>query len=626
MKDWRSFVLKYGWRSPAHELAQALGVTEGQVQAVRASGGMVKRTPRLRFAELFALWRGFAPAEADWPTPRREGGGSFEWQAPEEALLATLVGQVGPDAIAHTLTQRLRDLTGDPTAQRTREAVLVRMNSIGLQTSDILGGMTVAECARQMGSRPAVETAIRDGELRTRKVGRHLVIGREQWTTWLAERSARPQGKVRLSSIRQALGIRSDAKLAEFAKLGYIETAELFKVSASRKRGDWYLSADVARKLVEDRVEGRPMPWHGRPIPDNLKATYRVYVARRHPEWCPTCAAIWSNRPAPSTFEEFCERYPSLMLGAKRHLTMVWTPGLTITEVAQRAQCAEAEVVQAIRNGALKAVENGGQLHVSRTCATRWVARGRPLGDGRGSWIQTDLAQREYEISADEMRDLIDRGALRSKRGQHGAMRGIEYVLRQQCAEYREENGFTLAAAARRARVTEAQFLILLDGVGWRQAEGLDRIRLSTVQAVIKRIESREGIDIESAAIELGVARDAVESRVKDGSVRVTTAPWNPARRYFTWPMFERLKACIEQSPAERQLGPDWLFLSEAAREAGVSSTLIIRWAEEGGLVRRESSKGWRYLRDSLRDRARLHWASQRLSRAVAPDWLAETC
>lgn len=623
MKDWRAFVLEYGWRSPAHELAQVLGVNVSQVTAARSSGGMVKRVPRLRFFELFSLWHGRAPAEADWPAPRREGGGQFEWSPPEESLLATLVGQVGPEEIARTLTERLRVVTGDPAARRTREAVLLRLQRIGLHTSDVLGGLTVADCAREVGSRPEVEQAIRDGLLRTRKVGRYLVIGRAQWNAWLAGRARPPAGKVRLSSIREALGIRSDGKLAEFAKLGYIETAELFKAHASRQRGDWYIAEGVARKLVEDRVAGRPMPWHGKPMPDNLKATFRVYEARRHPEHCSTCASIWSSRPAPATFEDFCERYPGLELGAKRHLTMKWSPGMTIAEVANHAQRSKAAVEAAIDNGVLRYAENDGERRVSKTDATRWVARGCPSGGERGSWMRIDLAQREYMIDPLDMRVLIERGAIRSKIGQDGAMRGLEYVLRQQCAEYRETNGFTISEAARRARVSEDQLVLLLDGAGWRQGGRMDRVQLSTLQAVIKRIASREGIDVDSAAIELGVPRATIESRVRDGSVQVTTSPWNPDRRYFTWPMFERLKACIGEVPARSELGPDWLLLSAAAREAGVSSTMITRWADEGALVRRDSAKGWRYLRESLRERARVHWAAQRLSRAIPPAWLA---
>src|SRR3546814_14497443 len=48
---------------------------------------------------------------------------AYEWQSPELALLASLVGQLGLKDIATTLTQRLRKITGDDDAQRTHLAV-----------------------------------------------------------------------------------------------------------------------------------------------------------------------------------------------------------------------------------------------------------------------------------------------------------------------------------------------------------------------------------------------------------------------------------------------------------------------------------------------------------------------
>ena len=44
--------------------------------------------------------------------------------------------------IAGALTARLRERTGDPAAERTVVAVQVRINLIGLQSGDVLGGIT----------------------------------------------------------------------------------------------------------------------------------------------------------------------------------------------------------------------------------------------------------------------------------------------------------------------------------------------------------------------------------------------------------------------------------------------------------------------------------------------------
>ena len=59
---------------------------------------------RKNFVALFQLWHGREPEEGDWPTPRKVRCGEYEWQAPELALLASLVGRLGKAEIAQALT------------------------------------------------------------------------------------------------------------------------------------------------------------------------------------------------------------------------------------------------------------------------------------------------------------------------------------------------------------------------------------------------------------------------------------------------------------------------------------------------------------------------------------------
>jgi len=140
------------------------------------------------------------------------------------ALLASLVGQISQAEIAEVLTARLREKTGDPEAERTKTAVQVRTNQIGLQTTDVVGGLTTAEAAREIGSFAIVNQMIDKGELPTHRIGRLHVIPHAAWQEWKSKRVFPPTGYVQLSTIKDALGIKSD-KLSEYARMGLIPTA-----------------------------------------------------------------------------------------------------------------------------------------------------------------------------------------------------------------------------------------------------------------------------------------------------------------------------------------------------------------------------------------------------------------
>lgn len=621
---WRAFVLAHGWRAAGHELAAVLGVPAEAIETLRRTSACTRLQSPLDFPELFALWHGRPPADEDWPAPRKVGQGGYEWQAPELALLASLVGRLGVQEIARVLTARLRARTGDAAAERGAAAVQIRTNLIGLQSSDVLGGITVADAGREAGSTAVVHQAIRKGDLAAHKVGRLLVIRHDAWAAWKAKRSAPPEGYVRLAALRQALGIRSD-KLSEFARLGYVPGAvrcNPFGVKGpSTQFGTWYIDPQTAEGLLADRRAGRPMPWHGKPLLDNLRVTYRLWQQRRHPPDCAVCAEIWGGQGAPETFDDYVARYPSLAQGAKRHLTLPWTPGLTVAEVVAQAGRNQQHVRRAIANKVLAASTVQGRLYVTRTDATRWIARGCPNGDDEKSWIALEAACRHYLFTERELRQHIAGGRLRSKVGTHGAMRGVEYVLRQQCAQLRETLGFTEEEAARRVGVSVERLRVLLDGLTWRRAEG---IPLVVVQAAIKRRDSQEGCTLEGAAALLGVPLSWVKARKRDGTVRVFRARWDRRRQYRSAPMLERLREALRHPvpPAALPDG-DWLRLGDAALEAGVSMTTIQRWANDGELERREASGGCLYHREAVRARARRYWLHVRFHRACPPAWLA---
>ena len=88
---WRRFVVEHGHGASAHDLAFILKRSIEDISALRATGACSKGSGRKNFVALFHLWHGREPEEGDWPPPRKVRCGEYEWQAPELALLASLV-------------------------------------------------------------------------------------------------------------------------------------------------------------------------------------------------------------------------------------------------------------------------------------------------------------------------------------------------------------------------------------------------------------------------------------------------------------------------------------------------------------------------------------------------------
>lgn len=319
---WQSFVLEHGRQVPGHYLAAIVGQPETAINRFRSTRRMAQRSAVKGFHALFALYHGRPPQDAEWPRPHCAANGAYEWLGPELALLASLVGRVSTDEICRVLTGRLRSVTGDPTAARNRTAVLIRQQKIGLQSSDV-PGITVQEAVRQSGiSDPAVRRAIRDGELVTTRVGRLLVIDQASFDAWRTTQRI-PDGHVPLSDLRGPLAFSSDSKLPEYAQLGYIPGA----VRIGRGRGGrWYLPASISQQILADARAGRPLPWHGKTLPCNLKAAWRRWQARRHRQ-CAECRRIWGASGPPRDQAAFSRRYAELTQGDKRHLTRRAQPG-----------------------------------------------------------------------------------------------------------------------------------------------------------------------------------------------------------------------------------------------------------------------------------------------------------
>lgn len=627
LADWELFVIANGWQADAGDLSAVVGQPVEVILRLRATGVCARLEKEKDFAELFVLWHGREPGEDDWPAPRKVGAhGAYEWQPPEVALLASLVGQISQAEITEVLSARLREKTGDLTAERTKNAIQVRTNKIGLQTTDVVGGLTVAEAAREISSYPMVYQAIEKGDLPTHRIGRLHVISHSAWAEWKSNRTFPPAEFIQLSSIREALGIKSD-KLSEYARMGLIPTSLRCNPYGSKGKstrfGTWWISKETAEQLLSDRRAGHQMPWHGK-YTDNLRTTFRTWEKRKHPESCKTCAEIWGEQGVPQNFDEYSVRYPDLAHGAKRHLTRPWSPGITLAEVATQAGKTIEEVRRAIENGALAATTEADGVHVSRTDATRWISRKCPNGESVRSWITLEVACATYFFTSRELRKFIDAGDLKVRIGLDGSVSGDECVLRHQCGQLREKIGFTEEQAARRLGVSVERFRRLVDGVDWRGAE---KIPLATVQAVRKRLDSRHGYTIEEAAAALGQSDGWVKEQIEKGAARVSRAKWDRRRIYITEPMLQRLRDVLGRSAPAEKLSVEWLLLSEAAMEAGVSLATLNDWGATGELAFREHKGVRHYHRQAVRAQARKYWQTVRFHRAAPPVWLsAEAC
>lgn len=102
-------------------------------------------------------------------------------------------------------------------------------------------------------------------------------------------------------------------------------------------------------------------------------------------------------------------------------------------------------------------------------------------------------------------------------------------------------------------------------------------------------MESRHGYTIEEAASELGKTVQWVNEQIETGVIRVSRAKWDRRRKYISEPMMKRLRKNAEEKAEKPEaLGKDWLSLSDAAQEAGICTTTLIRWATHEGMARRE--------------------------------------
>ncbi len=67
-----------------------------------------------------------------------------------------------------------------------------------------------------------------------------------------------------------------------------------------------------------------------------------------------------------------------------------------------------------------------------------------------------------------------------------------------------------------------------------------------------------------------------------------------------------------------------WPTLSQAANDAGVTTTTFRAWVRSGEVERRFVEGVWRFSPSTVRARARRHWSESRFRRARVPRWLKD--
>lgn len=618
---WQAFVLRYGHGQRVSHLAAIVGQPAAAIAAVRHTRRAV-RGPRRSYVQLFQLFHGRAPQATEWPVPTKVGGG-YEWLPPELTLLASLVGRMAKPAIVQTLTARLRQVTGDPTAERDGHAVQGAINRIGLQVRDVVGGVTITQAAQQIGQRQPIWNAIEAGKLRAIRVGQIYVIPHDAWAAWKAARVFPPAGYVLLRVLKGPLGIKSD-KLSEFARAGKIPTAVRCNPYGTRgpstQFGTWWLDPKVARKIIADRRAGRPMPWHGTPDLHNLTVTYRRWRQRQHPPRCPLCQQIWGRAGAPQTFDEYLKRYPRLAFGAKRHLTKPYSDGLTLGQVARTNDVSVYRVATAVRTGNLAVAHVVGRTRfISKVAVQRWKCRRCPTGKAEQSLLAIPTAAKLYAFTPRELERRIRRKELIVTLGTNGPQRGQRLLQKQQVRELRDRIGYSETDAARRARVSVSRLRVLLRGLQWRKA-GAGTIPLDVINAVIHRKHSRSGDTIAEAARRLQKPVAWVRQQLYAGTFRVLRTKWNKSRRYVSAPMLKRLARAARQPARALKFSRNWIRLSEAADLGGVSTGTVQRWIASGWLTGRPGRTGQHFHTSAVKAAARRHWRTLLKKRTFRDD------
>lgn len=600
---WQTFVVTYGYDADGHELGAAVGQSVDAIERVRV-GGKCQHGPRREFSELFTLWHGYAPTEADWPPPRRFGD-TYEWQAPELAIVASLVGRSSTRQIAAVLTARLRRVTGDPAACRPAARVIAAMQKVGLSTHDLLGGLSTTDAAvRAHTSTNLIYQEIRRGKLKTFRVGHRLVIPVAALDAWKASRLPEPpKGWIKLWDIRHQLGFSGVGEgLSWKARKGLIPQA-LFCAGFR-----WWIPPAVAHDLLRRKKLGLAMPWRGHVEPTTARRSFELWQSRRHAH-CAECAAIWNTVGGePRTFEVFYPRWMQIPEDRKRHLTA--PDGLSATRAADLYGFERHTLTLAIANGIVPATRVGAKYVITRADLQRWLKR-------RTSHQPLTLlhAASRAGIPLSAVRAAIRRGEVKTVR-RHDGRPGLHAreVMRLRVSR----GGLSVSEAATRCEVSVPTFLKDAQAHGWIKGQ---TITVAFVRHLAKRRNAGWQLTFEAAAQRLGVSLDWIERAIEQGHLAILRGV-DARRRLVGRKRVDALRRTGLPILTERVETEGWLLLTQTRALAGVSVTTVLRWKTLGWLTTKPAHRGVYFSDTSLRAAARRHWAAKRYRFKQAPAWL----
>ena len=198
-------------------------------------------------------------------------------------------------------------------------------------------------------------------------------------------------------------------------------------------------------------------------------------------------------------------------------------------------------------------------------------------------------------------------------------------LARQQCIELRRRVGIKEDEAAVRLQMAIPSLRKALSAY---KVEPGSVIPFTVFQKIAQRRNRAPGQKISQVAAHLRVSLDWIMEQIDKGLVRPTEMIWDSEEIYFTKPMVQRLKTAA--SNCDRDMATvipakptEWLRVSQAGFEAGVSISTIAKWAKDGALKTTMSPQGCLYLKASVRKKAREFWRSSRFKRANPPAWLS---
>ena len=260
----RAFIRRYGPFARDADLRRLLKLSEtGVSRARRAFKGRRRMDTRaMRYPALFEAYHGRPPRRSELPPPQYfRVRDSYAWSDEEEAVLLEWHGLVPREELARKVTVKMREVTRDPAACRTPEAVQAHAGQMGLDGRYLHGkqGIISTAAARASGIPfSLIYDAIEAQELTTFGEGKYRYITWSSWLPWrnnfLRRRERRikavaalPEKTISTREARQRLGI-GESHLGRYLA---------GKILRAWKIGVWYISARSVEEVRQLRARGQ---------------------------------------------------------------------------------------------------------------------------------------------------------------------------------------------------------------------------------------------------------------------------------------------------------------------------------------------------------------------------------